>query len=152
VARHLQLLVGPGAEIDDLLQLVFVNVFQSIRKFRGDAAFSTWLFRVTINVARQEIRGRARRRHHEHPADDATPKALAPSRSSPEVDLATREQIYEILSRLSDKKRETFVLYVYQGYSLEEIAELYDTSISTVGSRLQSARREIQAFVKGRLR
>jgi len=143
VYRHLKLLVGPNEDVDDLLQLVFLNVFQSIGRFKGESAFSTWLFRITINVARQEIRVRGRQRRLGTAIVDVGKVACFSARQTPESRLADWQRIYEILDKLSPKKRETFVLYMYEGYSLEEIARLLDSSVSTIGSRLQAARREI---------
>jgi RNA polymerase sigma-70 factor, ECF subfamily len=143
VYRHLKLLIGPNEDVDDLLQLVFLNVFQSIKRFKGDAAFSTWLFRITINVARQEIRVRGRHRRLGSAIVDVGKVASVAARQTPESRLADWERIYEILDRLSPKKRETFVLYMYEGYSLEEISKLLGSSVSTIGSRLQAGRREI---------
>ena len=143
VYRHLSLLIGPGPDIDDLLQLVFLNVFNSIKRFRGQSAFSTWLFRITVNVARQEIRMRGRRRRLGSAIMDVSKIDMPTGEITPEQQLLVQQQVYEILDQLPIKKKETFVLYTYEGYSLEEIAELLGSSVSTIGSRLQSARKEI---------
>ena len=143
VHRHLSLLIGPKEDVDDLVQLVFLNVFQSIGRFRGKSAFSTWLFRITINVARQEIRVRGRHRRLNTAINEATKVSGASVKQTPENRLSTWQQIYEVLDRLSPKKRETFILYMYEGYSLEEIANLLGSSVSTIGSRLQAGRKEI---------
>lgn len=143
VHRHLSVLIGPGADIDDLIQLVFLNVFNSIRRFRGHSAFSTWLFRITVNVARQEIRSRGRRRKMAQAAFDVSEIRPKGTDRTPENSLLVQQQIYEVLDTLPPKKRETFILYMYEGYSLEEIATLIGSTVSTVGSRLQSARKEI---------
>lgn len=143
VHRHLRLLIGPGPDIDDLVQLVFLNVFQSLRSFRGQSAFSTWLFRITVNIARMEIRVKGRRRRLEGAVAEAgkmTPQSVD---STPEKCLASQQHVYDILDCLPVKKRETFILFTYEGYSLEEIAELLGSTVSTIGSRLQSARKEI---------
>ncbi|MDJ0763996.1 MAG: RNA polymerase sigma factor [Myxococcota bacterium] len=143
VYRHLSLLLGPGADVDDLIQLVFLNVFNSLGRFRGRSAFTTWLFRITVNVARQEIRSRKRYRRLGTAVNDASKVQPQFVDYNPEQRLNIEQQIYEVLDQLTLKKRETFILYTYEGYSLEEIAELLGSSVSTVGSRLQSARREI---------
>jgi len=143
VYRHLKLLIGPNEDVDDLMQLVFLNVFLSIKRFKGDSAFSTWLFRITINVARQEIRVRGRHRRLSGAVVDVGRVTSTSVRQTPENRVANWEHIYEILNRLSPKKRETFILYMYEGYSLEEIARLLGSSVSTIGSRLQAGRREI---------
>ena len=152
VHRHLSLLIGPGCDVDDLVQLVFLNVFQSIGRFRGASAFSTWLFRITINVARQEIRVRGRFRRLDGALGEASKVQGTVVRQTPENRLSTWEEIYDILDRLSEKKRETFILYMYEGYSLDEIARLLGSSVSTIGSRLQSARKEIVAILGSKRR
>jgi RNA polymerase sigma-70 factor (ECF subfamily) len=149
VYRHLKLLIGPNEDVDDLAQLVFLNVFQSIARFKGDSAFSTWLFRITINVARQEIRVRGRQRRLSGAVADVSRVTGTSVRQTPEQRLANWEHIYEILDKLSPKKRETFILYMYEGYSLEEIARLLGSSVSTIGSRLQAGRREILDLLAG---
>lgn len=143
VHRHLSLLLGPQEDVDDLVQMVFLNVFQSVRKFRGASAFSTWLFRITINVARQEIRVRTRHRRLNAAVKDVNEVRGTSVRRTPESRLSNIQEVYDVLERLSDKKRETFILYTYEGYSLQEIAELLDSTVSTIGSRLQAARKEV---------
>ena len=147
VHRHLSLLIGPNEDVDDLVQLVFLNVYQSIGRFRGKSAFSTWLFRITINVARQEIRMRSRRRRLSTAICEVSKVARSGVKQNPEGSLSTWQQIYRVLDRLSPKKRETFILYMYEGYSLEEIASLLGSSVSTIGSRLQAGRKEILAIM-----
>src|SRR3954464_9564106 len=62
VARNLHRMLGPGRiDLEDVLQEVFIEVFRSIARFRGDAKVSTWLYRVCVNVALQRLRKRKRR-------------------------------------------------------------------------------------------
>ena len=150
VHRHLRVLIGPGPDIDDLVQLVFLNVFNSIGKFQGQSAFSTWLFRITVNIARQEIRQRGRRRRLGTAVVEASLVKANWVESTPESRLSVQKEVYEILDQLPMKKRETFILYYYEGYSLEEIASLLNSSVSTIGSRLQSARKEIVKLIANR--
>ncbi len=151
VSRHLSLLLGPENDIDDLIQLVYLNVFNAIQQFRGQSAFSTWLFRITINVAHQEIRQR-RKRTRISSAITEVQRVSAPPLDSPEQQLQVQQQVYEVLDRLPLKKRETYILYFYEGYSLEEIADLLESSVSTIGSRLQSARKDIVKILASRRR
>ena len=65
------------------------------------------------------------------------------TKGTPERLLSVQQQIYGVLDMLPYKKRETYILYTYEGYSLEEIAALLGSTTSTIGSRLQSARKEI---------
>ncbi len=150
VHRHLSLLIGPGADVDDLVQLVFLNVYNSVGRFKGESAFSTWLFRITVNVARQEIRLKNRHKRLGQAINDVSRIKTRSMGCTPESMLSAEQQIYGILDRLSPKKRESFVLFTYEGYSLEEIAELLDSSVSTIGSRLQSARKEIVKILSRR--
>ncbi|MFO8072895.1 MAG: sigma-70 family RNA polymerase sigma factor [Polyangia bacterium] len=149
VHRHLCVLIGPGEDVDDLIQLVFLNVFQSIGRFKGRSAFSTWLFRITVNVARQEIRQRKRRRRLDAAVHEVSEVRGAGTSRDPEKQLSEWQEIYDVLDRLPPKKRETYVLYTYEGFSLSDIAQLLSSSISTIGSRLQSARREILRALEG---
>ena len=143
VDRHLSLLLGPDQDVDDMVQLVFLNAFSAIKEFQGNASFSTWLFRITINVANQEIRQLSKRRRLDSALTEAGHVRLSTTNHTPELRMHLKQQIYEILDQLPVKKRETYILYMYEGYSLEEIADLLDASVSTIGSRLQSARKEI---------
>lgn len=150
VHRHLSILMGQGPDVDDLLQLVFLNVFNSIARFKGKSSFSTWLFRVTINVARQEIRSKGRRRRLGEAANEVGEVNVVETKRTPERQLLVQQQIYGILDMLPYKKRETYILYVYEGYSLDEIATLLGSTTSTIGSRLQSARKQIVKLLASR--
>jgi RNA polymerase sigma-70 factor (ECF subfamily) len=147
VHRRLTRLVGPDPERDDLVQHVFLAVFRSLPRFRGDAAFTTFLHRVVVNVACDHLRRRRR-------APLAIPPetlALLPSGASPESDARQRqglERAMALLARIKPKKRVAFVLRVVEGLSLEEIGSLVGASPAAVGQRVRHAQRELLAMVE----
>src|SRR5258708_21947422 len=86
VARNLNRMLGPGrGDLDDVLQEVFIEVFRSIARFRGDAKITTWLYRVCVNVALQRLRKRKRR--NEVSTDDVAEPAPDDGGETPERSL-----------------------------------------------------------------
>ncbi len=143
IARNLHRIMGPNrrtTELEDVLQDVFMEVFRSIASFRGEAQFTTWLYRVCINVALQRMRKAKRLR--EIPAakfgdtvSEATPERNYTARC--EIDA-----VYRLLDHLSDKKRVVFILHEIEGRQPREIAELVGAPVLTVRTRLHYARKE----------
>jgi RNA polymerase sigma-70 factor (ECF subfamily) len=79
VARLVQRMMGPVADVDDVVQEVFFQVHRSVKDFRGQARFSTWLYRVTVNVVLMQ-----RRSAKSRPVLVETPEGLSPwTRGSP---------------------------------------------------------------------
>ncbi len=147
VHRKLYAVVGPDPEIDDLIQQTFVQVHRRIHTFRGECAFGTWLHRVTLNVALMHLR--TRRRRGRFGRTQAVPEDLPepPGRAGPDEVAGQRERlrlVHRILEGIGPKKRIVFVLYHFEGHTLEEIAELTGASVHTVASRLRAARKEVQ--------
>jgi RNA polymerase sigma-70 factor (ECF subfamily) len=146
VARLVLRMVGPRADLEDVVQEVFVQVFRSLSAFRGESRFSTWLHRVTVNVSLMYLR--AQRSRPQLSRESAPPEAAAPDSESPAAGAATAERLralYSILDALSEKKRAVFVLHDLEGVSATEIAELVGAPVLTVRTRLFYARREVYA-------
>jgi RNA polymerase sigma-70 factor (ECF subfamily) len=136
--------VGPGAALADVVQEVYVQVYRSIATFRGDAAFSTWLYRITLNVATTHLRRASRtERGLDHDARlDARAGRDEEQRLQARDDL---RRLYGALDALSDDKRAAFVLYELEGRSLQEIADITESPVPTVAARLRRARLELVA-------
>jgi RNA polymerase sigma-70 factor (ECF subfamily) len=137
-------IVGPDADLDDLLQTTFIQVFKELHTFRGDSLFGTWLYRIAVNVALGHLRRKSRwrnllRRHEvERAVDVVTIKA-------PDHDYLHREGarvLHGVLERLKPDKRIVLVLYEIAGHTLVEIAELLQVPLNTVAGRLRVARIE----------
>jgi RNA polymerase sigma-70 factor (ECF subfamily) len=146
VYRRISRLVGPDPDREDLVQQVFIGVFGSLRSFRGEAAFGTWLYRVIANVAFDHLR--RRRRQHEVPS--AEDLGLLVAERSPELAAHEREQIGRVLAcleRIKPKKRIAFVLRVVEGLSIEEIAQIVGARPPAVGQRIKYAQRELNAML-----
>ncbi len=142
IARHV---MGPCNETEDVVQDVFIELQRCLVRFRGESKFTTWLHRVVVNVTLQRLRKRKRKGWGRWVSIDKVPHQL-PTHRSPEPQLQARqsvEVIYAALDRLTDKKRTVFVLYEFEGMSLQEIALAVNTSVNTVKSRLFHARREV---------
>jgi RNA polymerase sigma-70 factor (ECF subfamily) len=146
VARLVLRMVGPRSDLDDVVQDVFIQVFRSLSAFRGDARFSTWLHRVTVNVTLMYLR--AQKSRPQLSRDSSPPDAPAAESDSPAATAATAERLralYAILDRLSEKKRVVFVLHDLEGVPAAEIARLVSAPVLTVRTRLFYARREVYA-------
>lgn len=146
VSRQLMFLV-PRADLEDVLQDVFIEVFRSIKRFEGKSAFSTWLYRVTVHVAMKSRRKQTRSRLdivEELPdRSDERPQPL-------EVSLSAERQgrVEALLEQLAPKKRAVLVMHDLQGMEAATIAEILETNVLTVRTRLFYARRELEVLAK----
>ncbi|MBL8678426.1 MAG: sigma-70 family RNA polymerase sigma factor [Myxococcales bacterium] len=146
VARLAMRMVGPRADLEDVVQEVFVQVFRSLSAFRGESRFSTWLHRVTVNVSLMYLR--AQKSRPQLARDSVVPEPATSDIESPASGAATAERLralYAILDNLSDKKRVVFVLHDLEGVSASEIADTVGAPVLTVRTRLFYARREVYA-------
>ncbi len=149
LAMHL---LGDHDEALDLSQEVFLNVFRTIGRFRGQSALRTWIYRIVINQARNRQRW-WRRRHRaeqvsleermERNGDLPPASDLAqPDRMFGQKELATR--IWDALGRLPFDQRSVMVLREIDGLSYDEIAFSLGVAVGTVKSRLTRAREALR--------
>lgn len=126
----------------DISQEVFIKVWRSLGGFRGDSAFDTWIYRITVNTARDYLE-RERKHTRGKVDEDDTPESMTASYETPEVQYLDREEAGEVrsaLGRLSEEHREILILREVHGYSYGELAEMLDIEEGTVKSRINRAR------------
>jgi len=124
-----------GRDADEVTQDIFVRVWQKLGTFRGDAAFSTWLHRLAVNVVIERFRSETLRRQRLKEGDGIFDTIAAPLRSRDvSMDFETA------LAKLPDGAREIFVLHDVEGYKHHEIATLLDISAGTSKAQLHRAR------------
>ena len=147
VTRLAQRMLGQGSELEDIVQEVFLQVHRSIRDFRHGARFSTWLYRVTVNVVLMHRRSAKSRVVFSEAPEHVT--AIEP-RAGADEELERRRRVqafHRLLDRLSDKKRVVFVLHELEGLAPGEIAKIVGSPVLTVRTRLFYARRELLALL-----
>ncbi|MGV3620708.1 MAG: RNA polymerase sigma factor [Archangium sp.] len=146
VVRQLNFLV-PKADLEDVLQDVFIEVYRSIRRFEGKSAFTTWLYRLTVHVAMK-----SRRKHTRSRLDivEELPDQASDGPSPDDVSLSAERQqrVEALLEQLSPKKRAVLVMHDLQGVEAQRIAEILETNILTVRTRLFYARKELEQLAK----
>lgn len=131
-------LAGDGLRAEELAQDVFVRAWQKLASFRGESAFSTWLYPMTVNVALSERRSRRRRLSRVMPTDDLTPfDKPSGRREGPE----SRIDLERALDTLPDGARAVFVLHDVEGLKHHEIAEKTGVATGTSKAQLHRARR-----------
>ena len=129
------------AECEDVAQEVFLKAYASLSKFRGDAGFFTWLYRIAVNEA-----FRHRRRRAFSNADLLPEVEAPPAPEMPDEDAPTLRTLEKMLRKLSDDFRSIVVLRDIEGLSYQEIAETLEIPIGTVESRLFRARQDLRAL------
>jgi RNA polymerase sigma-70 factor, ECF subfamily len=144
-----RVLTGGRGDADDLAQEVFVRAWRSLRGFRGESTFRTWLHRVAINVVRssQAKDGRLRRLFGRQSSDDAVfdpPAAGEPF----DATLARRDAIDRALASLPEDLRVPVTLRDLQGLEYKEIAALLNVPIGTVESRIFRARQRLKPLLE----
>jgi RNA polymerase sigma-70 factor (ECF subfamily) len=148
VYRRLSRLIGPDPDREDLVQTIFLDAFHALPSFRGEALFSTWLYRIIVNVAYDHLR---RRRRAAVPLTVEHLDAMVALDLSPEAAAHQRREVARVLrfvERLKPKKRIAFVLRTVEGLSLDEIAAIVGAEAPAVGQRVKHAQREINAMLE----
>ena len=133
--------IGREDDARDVCQEAFLRAFRALPGFKGQAKFSSWLYRITLNLCRDWIR-RHRRAPVSQLPDGADPFELAAERGAVESieDLAARRELtaaVEVaMAVLPEEQRTTIILKEYHGMTFQEIADLQGCPLSTVKTRL----------------
>lgn len=140
-------LCGQGQDAEEVAQETFVRVARSIKNFRGDSKFNTWITRIAVNTA-YDLRSK-RRRHMEGREDrDVDGEVIDPSQSGSHEESDLQNAIKQALDHLPPKQREVMVLTFMEGYSHEEAAEMLKCSINTVSWRVFAAKKKLKSKLK----
>lgn len=126
-------------EAEDAEQEVLIALSRELSRFRGEAAFGTYLYRMVRHKGVDGLRRLRRRRKRLAPVGEEIPDAGNPEEAV--IDRERRRLLYRILSRLKEEERSLILLKEIEGYSLNQIAELTGSPVGTVKSRLHRARR-----------
>jgi len=152
VYRFLSRLSGSRApDLDDLVQMTFLEVARSSARFDGRAQFRTWLFGIAVNVARHEIRSRMRERRAFGDAGGERPSEI-PGLDRPDVNAERREILARLersIRELPDTLREIFVACEIEDLPGAEVARELGIPEGTLWRRLYDARKRIRAAVEG---
>lgn len=152
-------IVSDRAEAEDVAQEVFVTIFKHVDQFRGDAKFTTWMFRIATNHARNRVKYLARRSRKKHQDIADTPDSaldespLTSNVARPDEQAAGNELeriVQEGLASLNDIHRTIIILRDIENLAYSEIAEVVDLPEGTVKSRLFRARSALKQFVADR--
>ena len=146
-----RVLTGGRGDPDDLAQDVFVRAWRSLRSFRGESTFRTWLHRVAINVIRtsQSRQGRLMRLFVSRDGPRRSSQPPEPPSGDEPVDatLARRQVIDRALATLPEELRVAVTLRDLQGMDYKEIAAALDVPIGTVESRIFRARQKLKPLL-----
>jgi RNA polymerase sigma-70 factor, ECF subfamily len=153
--------IGDRERSEDLVQEVFVRVYRHLHRFDRSKKFSTWIYTIASNLAKNELRNRARnplvlfQAIKQNWQDDDRPVQFEDSASRPD-DLFRkrhlRELVEDAVAKLPGHHRQVFVLRELEGKSYEEIAEITECNLGTVKSRLNRARNAFAALIEPHLK
>lgn len=132
---------GDAALAEDLLQEAFVRAWQKLDSFRGESRFSTWLHRLSANVALSDRRIRVRRMERETALDGAAERTATGER---DVYAGKRMDLEQAIAGLPERARTVLVLFDIEGYSHAEIAELTDMAVGSSKAQLHRARKLVR--------
>lgn len=135
-------LVRSRDEMDDILQDAYLKAWRALGTFRGDAAFSSWLYRIVYTTALDHVKAVARRRIV--PLDEASAGAVPDAAAR----IADADALKHALADLPADQLAVIALVDGQGESYDEVAELLGISPGTVGSRLSRARAQLRTHLR----
>ncbi len=141
VERLLGRILGPRRDFEDLVQNVFLELCRALPTFQRQSKLSTFVGGITVRVARRALRPTAFDRRRAAMPDEVEGPSEGPERSA--IASERLRRLHAALDRVGSKKRIAFALWALDGMSPAEIAELTETPIHTVRSRIFHARHEL---------
>ncbi len=144
-------------DVEDIAQQVFVKAYFSLKRFDQRAAFSTWLYKITVNECWDLLRKKKVRPllyesdlSEEQVQQFSAAERLDSGAQDVSDKLQAQQQVENLLQGLDERDRMMLILKEVEGFAIEEIAEILDLNANTVKVRLFSARRRIVKQVRKR--
>ena len=140
-------------DAQDCLQEAMIRVYRAIAGFKAQSSFSTWVYRITMNTCLDELRRRKNRPNTS--LDDLVDAGWSPSdgEDTPEKHMLRREAqalLQRFIGELPEDMRAAVVLRDVQGFSYDEIAEMLDTNVGTIKSRISRGREKLREKITAR--
>ena len=137
-------------DVEDIAQQVFVKAYFSLKRFDQRAAFSTWLYKITVNECRDMLRKRKVRPlvYEADLSEEQSSQVLSSAekgKDQPDISerLDARQRVERLLEGLDERDRLMLILKEVEGFSIEEIADVLGLNPNTVKVRLFRARRRV---------
>lgn len=156
IVNFIQRSIGDRERAQDLAQETFIRVYRHLKRFDTSKKFSTWIYTIASNLAKNELRNRSRNPLVLFQAltsrwdDDHRPLQFEDSSMRPD-DLFRQRHLRGLVERAAEQlpahHREVFILREIEGKTYEEIAEITDTQLGTVKSRLNRARNRFAEII-----
>lgn len=153
--------IGDRERSEDLVQEVFIRVYRHLHRFDRSKKFSTWIYTIASNLAKNELRNRSRnplvlfQAIRKNWQDDDRPLQFEDHTTRPD-DMYRKRHLRDLVEqsveRLPEHHRQVFVLRELEGKSYEEIAEITSCNLGTVKSRLNRARNAFASIISPGLR
>jgi RNA polymerase sigma-70 factor, ECF subfamily len=143
-------MTGDAVEAEDLAQDVFIQVFRKIATFRGDASFSTWLYRVAVNTVLMELRKKHPKQVSLDEPVETDSSCIQREVGRSDLDLegsVDRIALNRAIQELPEGCRRIFLLHEVHGYEHHEIAKLLRCSVGNSKSQLHKARMKMQELL-----
>jgi RNA polymerase sigma-70 factor, ECF subfamily len=154
IAAVVSRFVRDYAECQDVVQDSFIRAYKSLSGFRGDSQFYTWMYRIAVNTAKNHLASQKRRPSADVELEDAEHidgGVYIQNNDTPEHELL-REEIAQVVSKALDQLpaeiRQAITLREMEGLSYEEIAEVMNSPVGTVRSRIFRAREAIDVRLR----
>ena len=155
-------LLGDYQDANDSAQEVFLKAYRSIRSFRFEAKFSTWLYQIAVNTCRNRLKSLEYRQRKKTVAfgNPGKPTPIEWSYdindmgNTPGIQAERKERmglIQDAINSLPQDQRTVITLRDIQGFSYEEISDMTGLNLGTVKSRLSRARRDLREKLRGRV-
>jgi RNA polymerase sigma-70 factor (ECF subfamily) len=138
------------AEAEDVTQEVFVLLFRKIGGFRGEANFTTWLHRLTVNQVLMRFRKHKSRREDALDDEDLLPHESVRAASPKAAQLVDRITLESAIAKLPPGYRAAFILHDVEGYEHEEVARILGCAVGTSKSQLHKARTKLRKLLAAR--
>lgn len=138
-------------DAEDAAQEVFIKVYKNISRFNEESALSTWIYRITVNTCNDILRKRMNKKTvsiHGENDDEGNSDMVIPDPSPPPHTLAmqkeTQREVRKAISELKEEYRSVITLFDLEGLSYDEIANITNSPVGTVKSRLNRARNQLK--------
>ena len=147
-------------DASDISQEVFIKAFKSIKHYKQNSSFSTWLYRITVNTCLDELRKRKNKSNVFsidqviHLESGEVTRQLEDDRPTPDSMVENNELralVRDSISQLSDELKEVIILRDINGLSYDDIADMLDCPLGTVKSRINRARNALKEILKRKI-